>query len=187
MSSLKASIIVPARNESAFINIFLERLIENLKSNVEILIIVDSNEDSAPAHSKEVFYAHKLVLKTSAKGSILDTLSDAEELPVPIIDVSPEVFRIMLFHVYGGEITADVWKTHVKDVLEASDKYGLTNLKIEAEAWYVKLQKFTPSIIIIIILNNIQKLSTFLYTIHFLPHGLDACTKHLPADGTYSP
>ena len=33
MSDLKSSIIVPARNESAFINIFLERLIENLKIN----------------------------------------------------------------------------------------------------------------------------------------------------------
>ena len=32
---------------------------------------------------------------------------------------------------------------HAKDLLEASDKYGLTNLKIEAEAWYVKLLKFS--------------------------------------------
>ena len=125
--------------------LFMDEETSDISFNVQSPTLVDSNEDSAPAHSKEVFYAHKLVLKTCAKGSILDTLSDAEELPVPIIDVSPEVFRIMLFHVYGGEITADVWKTHVKDVLEASDKYGLTNLKIEAEAWYVKLQKFTPS------------------------------------------
>lgn len=32
---------------------------------------------------------------------------------------------------------------HAKDLLEASDKYGLTNPKIEAEAWYVKLLKFS--------------------------------------------
>ena len=32
---------------------------------------------------------------------------------------------------------------HAKDLLEASDKYGLTNPKIEAEARYVKLLKFS--------------------------------------------
>jgi len=54
MSNLKASIIVPARNESAFINIFLERLIENLKSDVEILIVVDSEEDSTLTTLREI-------------------------------------------------------------------------------------------------------------------------------------
>ena len=46
MSDFKASIIVPARNESTYINVFLERLIENLKSPAEILIVVDNKEDS---------------------------------------------------------------------------------------------------------------------------------------------
>jgi len=45
MSNLKASIIVPARNESTYINVFLERLIKNLVSDVEILIVVDTKED----------------------------------------------------------------------------------------------------------------------------------------------
>ena len=48
----------------------------------------------------------------------------------------------MLHHVYGGDISAAEWKDHVKDLLEASDKYGLTNLKIKAEVRYVKLLKF---------------------------------------------
>ena len=48
----------------------------------------------------------------------------------------------MLHHVYGGDISAAEWKDYVKDLLEASDKYGLTNLKIEAEVRYVKLLKF---------------------------------------------
>lgn len=46
MSDFKASIIVPARNESILINVFLERLIENLKSPVEILVVVDDKNDS---------------------------------------------------------------------------------------------------------------------------------------------
>jgi hypothetical protein len=49
----------------------------------------------------------------------------------------------MLRYVYGGDISAGKWKDHGKDLLEASDKYGLTNLKIEAEARYVKLLKIS--------------------------------------------
>ena len=48
MSDFKASIIVPARNESIYINVFLERLIENLKSPAEILIVVDNKDDHTP-------------------------------------------------------------------------------------------------------------------------------------------
>ena len=87
--------------------------------------LIESTDDSAPAQI-QVFYVHTLVLKTCAKGSILDSLCD-EELPVPIFDVTPTVFRIMLHHVYGGKISVDVWKNHA--VLEASDKYGLTKPK----------------------------------------------------------
>ena len=49
----------------------------------------------------------------------------------------------MLCYVYGGDISAAKWKDHGKDLLEASGKYGLTNLKIEAEARYVKILKFS--------------------------------------------
>jgi hypothetical protein len=49
----------------------------------------------------------------------------------------------MLFYVYGGDISAAEWKDHAKGLLEAADKYGLTNLKVEAEAWYVKLLKIS--------------------------------------------
>jgi hypothetical protein len=44
----------------------------------------------------------------------------------------------MLFHIYGGEISSDVWQDRSKEMLEAADKYGLSSLKIEAEGWYVK-------------------------------------------------
>ena len=49
----------------------------------------------------------------------------------------------MLRYVYGGDIPAAKWKDYGKDLLEAPDKYGLSNLKTEAEAWYVKLLKFS--------------------------------------------
>ena len=53
------------------------------------------------------------------------------------------MFLLLLRYVYGGDILAAEWKDHAKDLLEAADKFGLTNLKIEAEAWYVKLLKIS--------------------------------------------
>jgi hypothetical protein len=92
----------------------------------------------------QVFYAHKLVFKVCAKGSILATLCEDcdESSPAPISDVDPRVFRHMLCHVYGGYISASEWKDCSKDLIEAADKYGLSNLKIEAEGWYVKHLNF---------------------------------------------
>jgi len=106
--------------------------------------LIDASKDTSLALG-EVFSAHKLVLKTCAKGSILASLCDDcdDETPVPITDVAPKVFRLLLRYVYGGDISAGEWKDYAKDLLEAADKYGLPNLKIEAEAWYVTLLKFS--------------------------------------------
>lgn len=46
MSNFRATLIVPARDENANINAFFEKLVESVRSNVEILIIVDSLDDS---------------------------------------------------------------------------------------------------------------------------------------------
>ena len=50
MNKLRASIIVPARNEIEYINTFLDCLVNNIKSEVEVLIVVDSIEDLTLNH-----------------------------------------------------------------------------------------------------------------------------------------
>jgi len=62
---------------------------------------------------------------------------------VPIPDIDPQVFRQMLWYIYGGKIRAAEWKVRAKDFIDAADRYGLKNLKIEAEAWYVKHLEIT--------------------------------------------
>jgi hypothetical protein len=115
------------------------------KHMLQLFLDEETSDTSFKVEQGEVFHAHKLVLKTCAKGSILASLCEDCDgsTPVPITDVAPKVFRLLLRYVYGGDILAAEWKDHAKDLLEASDKYGLTNLKIEAEAWYVKLLKFS--------------------------------------------
>ncbi|KAL7532049.1 hypothetical protein ACHAXR_004401, partial [Thalassiosira sp. AJA248-18] len=103
-----------------------------------------STEDALSEHSMK-FYAHKVVLQFCAEGSTLASLcAEYDKLtPVPISDIDPQVFRQMLYYVYGGTISAAEWKVHSKDLIDAADRYGVVNLKIEAEAWYVKHLKIT--------------------------------------------
>ena len=46
MNKLRASLIVPARNEKVLMPIFLARMVETVEISVEVLIIVDSENDT---------------------------------------------------------------------------------------------------------------------------------------------
>lgn len=43
----------------------------------------------------------------------------------------------MLYYVYGGEISDEEFLGNERELINAADKYGVTNLKLEAEGWYV--------------------------------------------------
>ncbi|KAL7528711.1 hypothetical protein ACHAWF_002673 [Thalassiosira exigua] len=96
------------------------------------------------------FHAHKVVLQFCAKGSTLASLCEDynKSSPVPIIGIDPQIFRHMLYYVYGGKIEAAKWKDCSKDLIGAADKFGLSNLKVEAEAWYVKHLDLTVDTVI---------------------------------------
>ena len=113
--------------------------------NMQKLFLDEDTADMSFQVRTQVFYAHKLVLRVCVNESILATLCEDcdESSPAPISDVDPRVFRHMLCHVYGGYISASEWKDCSKDLIEAADKYGLSNLKIEAEGWYVNHLIFT--------------------------------------------
>ena len=59
------------------------------------------------------------------------------DAPMPISDVDPAVFEMMLKHAYGKSISADEWKEYSKQILVASHKYGFSALNLEAEAQYI--------------------------------------------------
>lgn len=58
MTILRASLIVPARNEKELINTFLERLGESVSLFVEVIIVVDSENDSTLAAIQKVSSPH---------------------------------------------------------------------------------------------------------------------------------
>mmetsp|Transcript_16252 Transcript_16252/g.26509 ORF Transcript_16252/g.26509 Transcript_16252/m.26509 type:complete len:182 (-) Transcript_16252:71-616(-) len=62
---------------------------------------------------------------------------------VPITDVKPDIFRHVLYYVYGGKVSDEELKANAKDLIDAADKFGVVNLKLEAEACYVKSTTLT--------------------------------------------
>ena len=92
--------------------------------------------------SGERYNAHRVVLKACAPD--LHRLCEEydESTPVIIPDVEPRVFKMLLKYVYGGKVDAD-WKIDAKKYLDTADKYGITGLKVMAEALYVTHRTFS--------------------------------------------
>ncbi|KAL7531372.1 hypothetical protein ACHAWF_003741 [Thalassiosira exigua] len=99
------------------------------------------DENDASSKIKKLFYAHRLILKQCAP--LLDELcgSGSNTHSVPISDVTPGIFDKMLYYVYGGKIEDETFESSAKEILDAADKYGVVNLKLEAEVWLVKTTK----------------------------------------------
>ena len=98
----------------------------------------DPTDSGAKALDTKEFHAHRLILKKAAP--LLAELSMCDKSPshVEIPNVSPAAFKALLLYVYGRRISkfgVDISLT--KEIIDAADKYGITHLKLEAEAVYV--------------------------------------------------
>ena len=62
---------------------------------------------------------------------------------VPITDVKPDIFHHLLYYLYGGKVSDEELKANAKDLIDAADKFGIMNLKLEAEVCYVKSTTLT--------------------------------------------
>eukprot|EP00984_Skeletonema_dohrnii_P026029 scaffold15288_cov91-Skeletonema_dohrnii-CCMP3373.AAC.2 len=103
-------------------------------------------KDEKIAGGSTSFHAHTFILKKCAP--MLDDLIPhgndmGKAASVQVSDVQPDIFRHLLWYVYGGKIAEDTLKANAKDIIDAADKYSIVNLKLEAEAAYVKSTTFT--------------------------------------------
>ena len=91
------------------------------------------------------FNAHRNILRTCGSSTLLGELFKlgGSIAIVQIIDIKPEVFKLLLYYVYGGKIANEVLKSNAKDIIDAADKYGIVTLKLEAEAAFVTSTFFT--------------------------------------------
>jgi hypothetical protein len=95
--------------------------------------------------TSDLFHAHHFILSKCAP-MLADLFNlednDGKIVTATITDVKPDAFRDLLWHVYGGTVEEEP-KANAKDVIDAADKYSIVNLKLEAEAAYVKSTKIT--------------------------------------------
>jgi len=99
-----------------------------------------TNEAKRPKNSPAKFYAHKLILRKAAPQLAELCMPDGSETPlhIEIPNMSPRVFKDLLLYIYGRPIPGFGDKVpRSKEIIEAANKYGVTNLKLEAEAYYV--------------------------------------------------
>jgi hypothetical protein len=92
-----------------------------------------------------VFHAHQYILRECSAGTLADMCesNDVSSSPIEITDVSPEVFRHLLYSVYGVKIIDEDMKSQTNAIINAANRYGVVNLKLEAEAYLVEATTFT--------------------------------------------
>jgi hypothetical protein len=105
-----------------------------------------SNAEKIAKTAPAMFYAHRDILRECSTGILADICRSnvpSMSSPVEITDVSPEVFRHLLYSAYGGKISADDMKPQTKEIIDAANRYGVVSLKLEAEAYFVGNTLFT--------------------------------------------
>ncbi|EJK48271.1 hypothetical protein THAOC_32950 [Thalassiosira oceanica] len=83
--------------------------------------------------SATTFHASHVILRLNAP-SLADMCRPGDEAAVPINGVEPEVFKMLLYFCYGGKVSEDELAANAKAVIEAADRFGIVNLKLQAEA-----------------------------------------------------
>ena len=127
----------------------LNKLIQGIfldESTADVCFEVISSADAKKGRKKkakasDLFHAHHHILKMGAPmlADLFDLNdSDGKLATVTITDVKPDIFRHILYYVYGGSVPEEELKVHAKAIIDAADKYSIVNLKLEAEASYVK-------------------------------------------------
>mmetsp|Transcript_27292 Transcript_27292/g.46167 ORF Transcript_27292/g.46167 Transcript_27292/m.46167 type:complete len:411 (-) Transcript_27292:104-1336(-) len=128
--------------KNPFNNMIKEKFLDEETSDVCFEVSSSEIEEDRSKRSRlsTSFYAHSQILNICAPmlASLFESNEDRSVKVASITDVSPDIFRRMLFYVYGGSVPEEDLKAHATGIIDAADKYIIVNLKLEAETVYVK-------------------------------------------------
>ncbi len=101
------------------------------------------NAEKVARTAPVAFHAHRFILSkcSSTLAAMCGPVGEGI-VPIQIDNVSPETFRLLLKYIYGGRISGDDMREHTKEILDAADKFGVTYLKLAAEAHFVQATSF---------------------------------------------
>ena len=102
------------------------------------------NTENKKAKYSTTFHAHYSVLQCNAP--VLADMCKSfrgKATSLLIEDVTPTVFRQVLYYVYGGEVEQDekryaLFRRNAKEIIDVANKYGIVHLKLKAEVYYVR-------------------------------------------------
>jgi speckle-type POZ protein len=114
------------------------------KKSADIIFEVVSEVGGDKGKDNNASPAHRLIIEncSSVFADLCESHDDSTS-PIQINDVTPDIFHLLLSYIYGGKVSDDDMKSHAKEVIDAADKYGVVNLKLEAEASLVEDVTFT--------------------------------------------
>ena len=111
-----------------------------LSTNMLKLLYDSESADVKFKVKRTVITAHKCILKANAP-ILYDFCKGCKEgEKIKIDNISPAIFKIILRHVYGGEIPGkdtimcDIGNDCIgKDIIDAADRFGIVSLKLAVE------------------------------------------------------
>ena len=153
----------PGQQSAPFVpeNPFLQYLLKDFgnEETADVEFEVGGSNESATGRRKlaktstTTFYAHHYIIRLSAP-ALADMCKPGDDsAPTTINNIQPEIFKHLLYYCYGGKITKEDLQSDAKDIIEAADRFGIVNLKLEAEACYVDTVELT--------LDNIIEVVTY--------------------------
>ena len=92
-----------------------------------------SNRRKRTKTTATTFHASHLILNVNAP-ALADMCRPGDEAAVPINGVVPDVFKMLLYFCYGGTIEEEELAANAKEIVEAADRFGIVNLKLQAES-----------------------------------------------------
>jgi hypothetical protein len=112
--------------------------LNNKYADIVFKVGVGKGKEYKRKKSKSVpitFPAHRVIVANSSSifADLCESTGDGTT-PIQITGVSPAVFRLLLSYIYSVKIPEDDMKSYAKEIIDAADKFGVTRLKLEAEA-----------------------------------------------------
>ena len=110
----------------------------NNEEKSDVKFEVGGEVESAPDRCKRAkttattFHAIHAILDLNAP-ALADMCKPGDEAAVSINGVEPDIFRMLLYFCYGGMVSDVELGANAKAIIDAADRFGIVNLKLQAE------------------------------------------------------
>ena len=114
---------------------------------------------SMSTSSSHTFPAHRFIVQlcSTTLAELCESVTDKTS-PIQISGVSPWAFYTLLYYIYGGKITDHMMngkeelEINARELIDAADRFGVINLKLEAEVHYVESTTITTDNVVELLL-----------------------------------